>query len=94
MGACTLLQLQCCRTDMQMSWVQGFLQMGWTACLCIALPCIMTLLGLSVLIAPAAAKKKPEKNPPHPPNTSRLQPLSQEMLDFFASRWALQQLSP
>eukprot|EP00891_Asterochloris_glomerata_P000826 jgi/Astpho2/826/fgenesh1_pm.00016_%23_20_t len=35
----------------------------------------------------SSAKKKPEKNPPHSPNTSRLQPLSQEMLDFFASRW-------
>ena len=44
--------------------------------------------------APAAARKKPDKNPPHSPNISRLQPLSREMLDFFASRWALQQLSP
>lgn len=65
----------------------GLLQMGWTACSAWhSLQCHAA--GAECADPPAAAKKKPEKNPPHSPNTSRLQPLSQEMLDFFASRWA------
>ena len=72
----------------------GFLQRGWTARSAWHSLQYDTA-GAESGDAPFAAKKKPEKNPPLPPNTSRLQPLSQEMLDFFASRWALQQqLSP
>ena len=71
----------------------GSLQMGWTA-RSAGHPLQQDTARAECAGAPAAAKKKPEKNPPHSPNTSRLQPLSREMLAFFASRWALQQLSP